>query len=91
MFRVLWSSNPLCPPAVGLAELGAEPGGILANELPLMKMLLVLKQLKTCRPGLTSMRWAELRDAWDAVLSQLTTKILVLTTGLFKVDLNGVI
>lgn len=76
----------------------------------MMKMLLVLKQLMTYRPGLAvSLRWAELvpggallpalviaqrsmlRDSWDAVFSQLTTKILVLTTGLFKVDLNGVI
>lgn len=75
-----------------------------------MKMLLMFKQLMTCRPRLAiSLHWAKLvpggtllpapviarrsvlRDSWDAVFSQLTTKILVLTTGLFKVDLNGVI
>lgn len=76
----------------------------------MMKMLLVLKELMTCRRRLAvSLRWAELvpsgallpapviaqcsalQDSRDAIFSQLTTKILVLTTGLFKVNLNGVI
>lgn len=70
---------------------GESSSAALANELLLMKTWLVLKQLMTCRPALAWLRRAELRDAGDAVFSQLTTKIQVLTTGLFKVDLNGVI
>lgn len=61
-----------------------------ANELLMMKMLLVLRQLMTCSP--TGQALLPALGFLGCHIEPLNHKhFLALTAGLFKVDLNGVI